>query len=180
MGDYGHFTDSKEFCREGNLFADLEPLSMADIRKHKLSFQSSTVSHWPDFNRRVNLHDSLILLLPSNDNFRSLLTSLSTRLTNRCLVTRIIQCLPYPHQPGSNFTTSLYSVAKPFVWHRNESARSGSDERSGDELRGETKGDQVKVSDIDGRMLWSAVFFVCCSLAICSSNLTIYSFVYHF
>ena len=126
---------------------------MADIRKHKLHGQMT--SNWPDFDDRVNLHNSLILLLPSNDNFKSLLISLSTRLTNRCLVTRIIQCLPDPCQPSSNITTSLYSVEKPFVWHRNESTGSGLDERSGDKLRGETKGDQAKVNGIGGVTLWS-------------------------
>ena len=96
--------------------------------------------------------------LPEDDGsipvltLKLLLTSLSTRLTNRYLVTRIIQCPPDPSQPSSNITTPLYSVAKPFIWHRNESAGSVS-ERSGGELRGETKGDQVMVNDIDEMML---------------------------
>ncbi|KIM69918.1 hypothetical protein SCLCIDRAFT_1207159 [Scleroderma citrinum Foug A] len=87
----------------------------------------------------------MMLSLPCNNDLKSLLTSLSTRLTNKSLVTRIIQCPPGPPQPSSNTTTSLYSVAKPFVWHRNESAGSVSEERSDDELRGEMKGDQVKL-----------------------------------
>ncbi|KIM50494.1 hypothetical protein SCLCIDRAFT_1225311 [Scleroderma citrinum Foug A] len=131
LGDYGHFTDPKEFCCEGNLFADLESLSsMADIspRQHGIS---------------------------SKDCVVSLLTSFSTRLTDRYLVTEIIQCRPDPRQPGSNVTTPLYSVAKPFVWHRtsvkiyfayssysfsgidDESAGFASDEQSDDELRSE-------------------------------------------
>ncbi|KIM53204.1 hypothetical protein SCLCIDRAFT_1223016, partial [Scleroderma citrinum Foug A] len=131
LGDYGHFTDSKEFCCEGSLFSDLESLSlMADIspRQHKIS---------------------------SMDRVESLLTSFSTRLTGRYLVTEIIQCPPDPRQPGSNITTPLYRVAKPFVWHRtsviihfayssysfsginDESTGSASDEQSDDELRSE-------------------------------------------
>jgi len=39
-------------------------------------------------------------------------------------------------------TTSLLSVEKPFIWHRNESTSSMAEKWSGDELRGETKGDQ--------------------------------------
>jgi len=115
---------------------------MADIRKRDLFLRGGMGWNWPDI-RDLHLHNSLILSLPSDDNFKSLLTSLSTRLTNRCLVTRIIRRLPDPDQPGSNITTSLYSVAKPFVWHRYESAGSGSDERSG-----ETKGAQIGVNDI--------------------------------
>jgi len=110
---------------------------MADITKHKLSLESWLGSYWADF-RSFNPHNLLMLSLPSDDNFKSLLTSLSTRLANRYLVTRIVQRLPDPDQPGSNITTTLYSIAKPFVWHRNESAGFGSDEWSG-----EMKGDQV-------------------------------------
>ena len=59
-----------------------------------------------------------MLSLASNDDLKSLLTSFSTRLTDRYLVTEVIQCPPDPRQPDSNITTPLYSVAKPFVWHR--------------------------------------------------------------
>jgi len=90
----------------------------------------------------LHLHNSLILSLPSDDNFKSLLTSLSTQLANKYLVTRIVQHLPDPGQPSSNITGFLYSIAKPFVWHRNESAGSGLDKWSG-----EAKGDQVGVND---------------------------------
>ena len=80
------------------------------------------------------LYKPLMLSLPGNDDLKLLLTSLSTCLTNRYLVTRIIQCPPDPRQPGSNTTTPLYSIAKPFVWHQNEITGSVSEERSGDEL----------------------------------------------
>ena len=152
LGGYGRSVDSKEFCCEGNLFADLEPLSlMAGItpRRHEISSMDHIIA-WNQTNLRgVRLYKPLILSLPSNGVLKSLLTSFSTRLTNRYLVTGIIQCPPHPLQLGSNTTTPLYTVAKPFVWHRNESAGSVSEERSGDELRGETKGDQVRANDVD-------------------------------
>ena len=133
----------------------LESLSlMADItpRQHKLSSKDYVRARNPTDTDILSLYKPLMLSLPSNDDLKLLLTSLSTRLTNRYLVTRIIQCPPDPSQPSSNITTPLYSVAKPFIWHRNESAGSVS-ERSGGELRGETKGDQVMVNDIDEMML---------------------------
>ena len=99
----------------------------------------------------LNLYKPLVLSLPSNDDLRSLLASLSIRLTNRYLVTRIIQ---YSEDRGSSTMAYLYSVAKPFVWYRGESASYVSGERSGDELQGEMKGDrgdhwQVRINDID-------------------------------
>ncbi|KIM52924.1 hypothetical protein SCLCIDRAFT_478700 [Scleroderma citrinum Foug A] len=81
--------------------------------------------------RHLSLNQPLMLSLSSNNDLKSLLTSFPTRLTNRYLVTRIIQCPPDPWQPGSNITTPLYSIAKPFIWYRNESAGPVSEERSG-------------------------------------------------
>ena len=124
LGDYGRSADFKEFCCEGNLFADLELLSlMADItpRRHEIS---SMVAFDPTDSRSLHLYKPLILSLPSNDDLKSLLNSFSTRLTNRYLVTRIIQCPLDPLEPGSDIATPLYSVAKPFVWHQNESTGS--------------------------------------------------------
>ena len=148
LGDYGRFTDSNEFCREGNLFADLDSMAGITPRQHEISSEYRVVaSNWMGF-RSLDLYKPLMLSLPSNDDVKSLLTSFSTRLTNRYLVTRIIQCRPnYPSQPGSS--TPLYRVAKPFVWHRNKNARSGLEVRPGDELQGEAKGDQVRVNDVD-------------------------------
>ena len=127
---------------------------MADItpRQHNLSSKDYVRAWNPTDTDILSLYKPLMLSL-SNDDLKLLLTSLSTRLTNRYLVTRIIQCPPDPSRSGSDITTPLYSVAKPFIWHRNESAGSVS-ERSGGELRGETKGDwQVMVNDIDEMML---------------------------
>ena len=92
----------------------------------------------------TELYKPLGLSLPSNDDFKALLVSLSTRLTNRYLVTRVIQCLADPRRPGSG-TTHWYNIAKPFVWHRNECAGSVVVR----EQRGETQGDQARVNDVD-------------------------------
>jgi len=83
-----------------------------------------------------------MLSLPSNDDLKSLLSSFSTRLTNRYLVTRVIHCPPDSDEPDSNITTPLYSVAKPFFWHRNEGASSVAEEWSSDESGAETEDDQ--------------------------------------
>ena len=151
LGDYGNFTDSKEFCYEGNLFADLESLSLkVDVtpRQHEISSKDH-VTVWNRTNERyLDLYNPRMQSLPSNDDLKSLLTSLSTRLTNRYLITRVIQ---YSKDSCSSTMACLYSVAKPFTWYRNESAGSPPEARSGDELRGEIKGDhrQVRVDDID-------------------------------
>ena len=116
---------------------------MADTTtvQHKLSLMDCLIDSSPVNLSYINLGNSWKLSLAWKDDLKLLLSSLSTRLTDRHLVTSIIQC---PPDPGSNITTPLYSVTKPFVWHRNESAGSGSNELSGNELRGEVKGDQVR------------------------------------
>jgi len=120
--------DSEDFYCEGNLFTDLQSLSVkAKItpRQHKISERGGhqreggiiRAYHYSyDF---TELYKPLGLSLPSNDDFKSLLVSFSTRLTNRYLVTRVIQCPPNPRWPGAS-TTCWYSIAKPFIWHRNE------------------------------------------------------------
>ena len=123
LGDYGHFTDSGDFCFEGNLFTDFK----ANItpRKHKISLwdghqgESSivTVDHCGRLNPPIELYKPLGLSLPTNDDFKSLLVSLSTQLTNRYLVTQVIKCTH-----NSSMTTCLYNIAKAFVWHRHEGA----------------------------------------------------------
>ena len=105
---------------------------MADItpRQHNLSSTDHVVA-WSGTNNDsrdngpINLFRPLMLSLPSNDDLKLLLTSFSARLTNRYLVTWVIQ----------NQDPSYYSVAKPLVWHRNESTGSVSKERLGDEVR---------------------------------------------
>ena len=107
-------------------------------RQHKLSSEDYVIAwKWMTF-CRLNLHKPLMLSLPSNDDPKSL-SSLSTRFTNRYLVTRAIQ---YFDDPDSGIIRYLCEIAKPFVWYRNASAGSASEERSGDELTAETEGDQ--------------------------------------
>ena len=130
MGDYGHFAASGDFI-EGNVFAEVESLfSKANIapRQHKISQlggdqrESDIVRAYHDSSdSSIELYKPLGLSLPSNDDFRSFLVSLSTRLTNRYLVTMAIQCPPDQHWSRSS---TLYTIAKPFVWHRNERAGS--------------------------------------------------------
>ena len=87
----------------------------------------------------LDLYKPLMLSLPSDDDLKSLLTLLSTRLTDRYLVTRVIQC---SESPNSSIVPYFCDIAKPFVWYRNENAGSASEERSGDELRAETESGQ--------------------------------------
>ena len=114
---------------------------MADITptQDKISSMSikNYVTAWNlvDDSGYLNLYKPLMLSLPNNDDLKSLLTSLCTRLTNRYLVTRVIQC-------GDDPMTYLCDIAKPFIWHRSESASSASERWSGDEFRVETEGDQ--------------------------------------
>ncbi|KIM56529.1 hypothetical protein SCLCIDRAFT_1220331 [Scleroderma citrinum Foug A] len=157
LGDYGHFRDYEDFCCEGNLFDDLKSLSLtANItpRQHNISEKC----YWdvlivddfvkPPFCRfgPNELHKPLGRSLPSNDDFKSLLVSLSTRYINKYLITTVVQCPPDPRQPGSG-TTYWYKSAKPFVWHRNEGG--GSVVGGGG---GETQGDETKFNDMDELM----------------------------
>ncbi|KIM68269.1 hypothetical protein SCLCIDRAFT_1209685, partial [Scleroderma citrinum Foug A] len=132
LGDYGHLTDSEDFCCEGNLFTDPESLSLkANITPRQLKIserggrqRESDVVKAYFRGGSTELYKPLGLSLPSNDYFKSLLVSISTRLTNRYLITMVIQCPPDPRRPGSD-TTHWCNIAKPFVWHRNEDAGSG-------------------------------------------------------
>ncbi|KAL4075403.1 heterokaryon incompatibility protein-domain-containing protein [Scleroderma yunnanense] len=119
LGDYGHFTDSKNFCCEGNIFADLRSLTSESVitpRHHKIGYNTdgdhvNAYSSPPDVS--VTLRKPLGLSLPSHQNFNSLLASLSTRLTNRYLVIRVIQCATSTFDP----TTPLCTFARPLVWN---------------------------------------------------------------
>ena len=125
LGDYGHFTDSEDFCREGNLSADLRSLPVnvnITPRQHKISERDGHqrerdfvgAQHYGGF---TELYKPLGLSLPSDDDFKSLLVSFSSRFTNRFLITRVIQCRPNPRQASSG---TLYNIAKPFVWPQSE------------------------------------------------------------
>ena len=129
------FRDSKALrvrSSRGNLFTDPELLSlMANITPRQLKIserggrqRESDVVKAYFRGGSTELYKPLGLSLPSNDDFKSLLVSISTRLTNRYLITTVIQCPPDPRRPGSD-TTHWCNIAKPFVWHRNEDAGSG-------------------------------------------------------
>ena len=104
----------------------------------------------------------LLLSLPNHDDFKSLLSTLSTRLTDRYLVVRVIQ-----YYADSDLSVMRYfcDIAKPFVWYRNEIIDSASEEESGDELRAGMESDQ---NDGGQRWRWDGIvkgrFFFGCSL----------------
>ena len=117
--------ESEDFCWEGNLFADLKSHSL----KANIAPRQETIS---EIGGRQKVNDSgrtlddfvtsskpLGLSFPNNDDFKSLLVSFSTRLTNKYLVTRVIQCR---YELLVGHTTHLYNIAKPFVWHQDEGA----------------------------------------------------------
>ena len=76
----------------------------------------------------LEFYEPLMLSLPSNNDLKLLLTELSTRLANRYLVTKVVQ---YSSRFDPSVMKYLYDIAKPFVWYRNESAGSVSEEQSG-------------------------------------------------
>ena len=94
---------------------------MVDItpRQHKLSSEDRVMARdWTDF-LPLYIYKPLMVSLPSDDDLKSLLTSLSTRLTDGYLVTRVIQ---YSGDPDSSIIRYLCDIAKPFVWYQNQSA----------------------------------------------------------
>ena len=126
LGDYGYFSDSGCFGRQGNAFDDLQPiLSGVDIAPgyHKVTTK---------FMNSTKVVDSCGLSLPNNRAFNSRLASLSPRAINAYIVTRIVQCRPseYCAQLGvrpfmarlvsKGYTVIFCTIEKPFVWHRDE------------------------------------------------------------
>ena len=157
MGDYGRFTDRKDFCREGNIFTALESLHLNEgitSRQHEVSQKGQVQLDrvWAHFAGpvwdSVKLYKPLCLSLPTNDVVKTLLTVLSIRLANRYLVTRVIQCPRDPDWADSSILP-LCAFAKPIVWSRSEGAGSVSEERSGDEKMG----DLASVNDADAMEL---------------------------
>ena len=95
LGDYGYFSDSEQFCSQGNLFSDFKScIPEADIipRKHKVE----TLGHG-------KVVDGMGLSLPSNPTFNSLLASLSPKLPNAYLVTHVVR-----HRPGESATCIIF------------------------------------------------------------------------
>jgi len=145
--------DCEDFRCEGNIFTDLESLPLKEgitPRQHKVSQKGEEGNY---VLARLNevafieLYKPLCLSLPINDDVKTLLTSLSIRLTNGYLVTMVIHCPPDPPWPGSGrSTTSFCTFVKPFIWSRSEGVDSVLGEWSGDE----TMDAQARVNDVDG------------------------------
>ena len=86
LGDYGDFSDFGDFRRQGSIFADIKsPDSEADILPRPQEMTAGP-------NCFVVVVGDSGRSLPSNPTFNSSLASLSSRLTNRYLVTRVVQC----------------------------------------------------------------------------------------
>ncbi|KAL4080025.1 heterokaryon incompatibility protein-domain-containing protein [Scleroderma yunnanense] len=151
LGDYGYLTDSDEFRPEGNIFADLRCLALElDIlpRRHKIELEHEDISGGIEveacgsvYRDVITLYNPIGLSLPNDPGFNSLLASLSARLTNKYLVTTVIQCDPHsfgqfhvhltisypvivglasPPPQYSSVPRPLYIIAKPFVWYHDE------------------------------------------------------------
>ncbi|KAL4066286.1 heterokaryon incompatibility protein-domain-containing protein [Scleroderma yunnanense] len=134
LGDYGYFADTGGFRCEGNIFAlsseaDITPRQQKISTKDGYDPDSDYVTAWLGeygFSKPVGLS------LPRNPQFNSWLVSFSTRLADRYLVTRVIQCVTKQasESPTQNrresilaadipgIATPLCTIAKPFVWHR--------------------------------------------------------------
>jgi len=74
----------------------------------KVAAKRVTAWNWTD-NNHLDLYKPLMLSLPRNDDLKSLLTSLSTRLTDRYLVTRVVQS---SDDPDSSAKPYLCDTAK--------------------------------------------------------------------
>ena len=156
LGDYGYFENSDGFHCEGNIFDHFNSRSSnVDIspKQHRIDEQrgyntdSDTVRVRRQGLGEVILHNPTGLSLPSNNHVNSILMLLSARLTNRYLVTRVIQCDEFTECRGpsdllsepmctevfhivyliveldrkkfeSNAKVPLCTFAKPLVWYR--------------------------------------------------------------
>ena len=112
LGDYGHFDDSGSFYCEGNIFDDSVSRSSDAVispKQHRIDDErgynrdNDPVTAGRQRGRFGELIDKLMgatvtlnkpigLSLPTNDHVISILVFLSARLTNRYLITRVIQC----------------------------------------------------------------------------------------
>ena len=132
MGDYGYFTDSGRFCGQGNVFTDIKALTpKADFVPVQHSVSISSSPYYP----RV-IPDKVGWSLPDNHAFKSFLASLSARLTNAYLATRIVRLVPSGKSnrclmvgTKNSSTMSLCTIAKPLVWFRDVNTGSSSMER---------------------------------------------------
>ena len=142
LGDYGRFLDCADFYCKGNIFADLNSLHLKEditqsqhrVSTHRSQKENDRALARLNMHAFLELYKPLCLSLPINDDVKTLLTSLSTRLTNGYLVTRVIQCPPDPRWPSSSTSTiSFCAFVKPIIWRQNPGADSVLEEQSGDE-----------------------------------------------
>lgn len=129
LGDYGRFDST--FKRDGNIFQDLEslaevlcvdptdpayrPVQRSVSGGNAATKEEDTVIARAsgDSSSRLILRQPIGLSLPNNQPLVSLLKALSTRLTNKCLVTSVVRCAV---QPGQTVTRLCY-FSTPQVWH---------------------------------------------------------------
>ena len=109
------FWDLESLSLKVNITPRQPKISEMDGRQREYGIVRAYDCYPDDFEE---LYKPLYLSLPSNDDFKSLLVSFSTRLVHKYLITGVIQCLPDPRDPCAP-TRHWSSVAKPFVWHRN-------------------------------------------------------------
>ncbi|KAL4070111.1 heterokaryon incompatibility protein-domain-containing protein [Scleroderma yunnanense] len=100
LGDYGYLTDYEDFRCEGNIFDDVRslPSKPVIIPKKDGIWRDNDSDYAEAHNSKdsIHLYDPIMWSLPSNDGVNSLLASLSTRLINRYLVIRVIECPTVP------------------------------------------------------------------------------------
>ncbi|KAL4065644.1 heterokaryon incompatibility protein-domain-containing protein [Scleroderma yunnanense] len=114
LGDYGYFTADKVFHREGNTSAIIP-------KRHNISHEYE--SNTNDYAKRYfgpELYEPVGLSFEINDDAKSWLDRHSTELTNKYLVTVVIQCPTMPSTPTSGPTIPLCAFRKPFVWYQYE------------------------------------------------------------
>ena len=107
-------TTFNDFYCEGNVFDDFELQTNIIPSEHKIEDTNAheTDSDHVAVHRRLNtpftLYKPLGLSLPSNRGFNSFLASLSTRLSNKFLVTMVVQC---PTDLSSEGTSQLSHIS---------------------------------------------------------------------
>ncbi|KAI6102878.1 hypothetical protein F5141DRAFT_235966 [Pisolithus sp. B1] len=156
LGDYGDYSDGK-FIRTGNIFEDMRApgidledstncpvfhsvyISSPLARRMDLKNQDYLVVAYRSWHTHLVLHQPRASSLPANEHVSLLLKALSTRLSEKHLVTTIIQCSDFytvddngnrrdsggvsapddgNHSTEARSSTPLCMVARPQVWSR--------------------------------------------------------------
>ncbi|KAL4075346.1 heterokaryon incompatibility protein-domain-containing protein [Scleroderma yunnanense] len=126
LGDYGYFANKGVFHPQGNI-------SEITLKQYKTSEVCGEIIHSNHVKTRYpNVeHKAVGLSVAINDDVKSWLDRHSAELTNKYLVTMVIQCLPLPSTPIPGPTIPLCIFRKPFVWYQHKGF--------GSAWRGETK-----------------------------------------